>query len=240
MSNILKSHFIRLWVTLGVMVFWTITSCSNSDLLGGSDQPDRRGGESSGGTNGSNSNTNNGTKIPGTNVPATPYPTANPVPVPVPVPVPTVAPITNDCYKASDFVCKVEHLITNKTNAYRATIGKPPLAYDAKMSFVARDWSAKQAAAGDISHSGFPAARSAVYMQEFKVREDFWAENVAMSGYGSGSSTDADAESIAQEFATMWWNSSGHRANMIGDYSKLGMGMAQNSSGEWYGTQIFQ
>ena len=153
MPNITRTLQMRTFMILSVMLLWTVTACSD-------DKPDHRGGDSAGGTNGSS----DGSKVPGTNIPATPYPTINPVP--------TAAPVTNDCYKASDFVCKVEHLITNKTNAYRATVGKAPLAYDAKMAFVARDWSAKQGASGSISHSGFPEARSAVYMQEFKINAD--------------------------------------------------------------------
>lgn len=224
MLTLTRSLQMRAILTLGMILIWTVTACSNDN------KPAHRGTDSSGGMN---NGANNGTaKVPSNNIPATPYPTVNPVP--------TVPPATNDCYKASDFVCKVEHLITNKTNAYRATVGKGPLTYDAQMAFVARDWSAKQGASGSISHSGFPEARSAVYMQEFKISADFSAENVAMSGYGSGGTTDADAESVADDFATMWWNSSGHRENMVGDYSKLGMGMAQDSSGSWYGTQIFQ
>ena len=60
-------------------------------------------------------------------------------------------------------------------------------------------------------------------------------ENVAMYGPSSAS----DAEAAGRELAEMWWNSSGHRANMLGNYKGLGVGVYRTASGEIYGTQIF-
>jgi len=152
--------------------------------------------------------------------------------------------ITNtnsECYKADEFVCKVERLIGEKTNKYRQGRGLQPLALDAKIAFVSRDWSKKQAASGFIGHSGFPSSRVAVYRQEFNVSRSMRGENVAMTGRVGGSSRDdAAAERIANEFATMWWNSSGHRANMLGRFKNLGVGVHQTSRGSWYATQIFE
>jgi len=146
-----------------------------------------------------------------------------------------------DCYKADEFVCKVERLIGEKTNKYREGRGLKPLALDAKIAFVSRDWSKKQASSGRISHSGFPSSRVSVYRQEFNVSRSLSGENVAMSGRVSGSSLDdAAAERVAQEFAVMWWNSSGHRANMLGRFKSLGVGVYKNSRGSWYATQIFE
>jgi uncharacterized protein YkwD len=146
-----------------------------------------------------------------------------------------------DCYKADEFVCKVERLIGEKTNKYRQSRGLQPLALDAKIAFVSRDWSKKQAASGFIGHSGFPSSRMAVYRQEFNVSRSMRGENVAMTGRAGGSSRDdAAAERVANEFATMWWNSSGHRANMLGRFKNLGVGVHQTSRGSWYATQIFE
>lgn len=36
-----------------------------------------------------------------------------------------------------------------------------------------------------------------------------------------------------------WMESSGHRKNILGDYNETGVGIAQNSRGEWYLTQLF-
>lgn len=146
-----------------------------------------------------------------------------------------------DCYKADEFVCKVERLIGEKTNKYREGRGLQPLALDAKIAFVSRDWSQKMSRSGSISHSGFPSSRAAVYRQEFNVSRSLRGENVAMTGRVGGSSQDdAAAERIAQEFAVMWWNSSGHRANMLGRFKSLGVGVFKTSRGSWYATQIFE
>ena len=146
-----------------------------------------------------------------------------------------------ECYKADEFVCKVERLIGEKTNKYRESRGLQPLALDSKIAFVSRDWSQKMSRSGFISHSGFPSSRVSVYRQEFNTSRSLRGENVAMSGRVSGSSLDdAAAERIAQEFAVMWWNSSGHRANMLGRFKSLGVGVHKTSRGSWYATQIFE
>lgn len=152
-----------------------------------------------------------------------------------------MAPIASDCHKGDPFVCKVERLIGEKTNKYREGRGLQALALDAKIAFVSRDWSAKMARSGYISHSGFPSSRVSVYRQEFNTSRSLRGENVAMTGRVSGSSQDdAAAERIANEFATMWWNSSGHRANMLGRFKSLGVGVHKTSRGSWYATQIFE
>ena len=152
-----------------------------------------------------------------------------------------MAPTNSDCHKGDPFVCKVERLIGEKTNKYREGRGLQPLALDAKIAFVSRDWSAKMARSGSISHSGFPSARMTVYRQEFNTTRSLRGENVAMTGRVSGSSEDdAAAERVASEFATMWWNSSGHRANMLGRFKNLGVGVHKTSRGSWYATQIFE
>ena len=152
--------------------------------------------------------------------------------------------ITNgdtSCYKGDPFICKIEQLIGEKTNKYRAGRGLKPLVLDAKLAFTSRDWSQKQAKSGGISHSGFPSARQTVYRQEFNVSRGLRGENVAYTSgvNGDSSRNDAAAEAVAKEFAVMWWNSSGHRANMLGSFKNLGVGIYQRSNGAWYATQIF-
>ena len=146
------------------------------------------------------------------------------------------------CYKASVFICKVEALISLKTNKYRASQGRSPLTHDEKFSFASRDWSQKQGVRGSIGHDGFPSARNAVYKTEFGVSPNFSGENVAMtSGIRITGEDDASAEKIAETFAVMWWNSSGHRANMLrSGFTSIGNGVYQNARGAWYATQLFK
>lgn len=141
----------------------------------------------------------------------------------------------SDCYKGDAFICEVERLVAEKTNAYRAQSGKKPLAYSGHVGFVSRIWSQSQANAGNIGHSGFPSVRTSDYKKEFGSMEgiSLSAENVAMSG-GSGGT----AEAVATRFTNMWWNSPGHKANMLGGHSGIGVGFVKKGS-SYYGTQIF-
>ena len=155
-------------------------------------------------------------------------------------PVTPPASQNSECYKGDAFVCKIEALISEKTNQYRASRSLKPLRFDGKMSFVARDWSSKQANSGSISHSGFPSARNQVYRTEFQNAFSFSGENVAYTGrVGGNNQSDDAAEKVAQEFAVMWWNSAGHRANMLGRFSSIGVGVHKNARGSWYATQVF-
>ncbi len=139
--------------------------------------------------------------------------------------------LLTSCYKADDFTCKVEAAIVAQTNALRSS----PLVQSFESSFVARDWSEKQAKANAISHDGFPAARQQLLKAEFpKASWGFFAENVAMFGGGDNS----DPEAVAKKFVTMWYNSEGHRKNMLGNYGHIGAGVYQ-SGNNFYATQIF-
>lgn len=157
---------------------------------------------------------------------ATPAPTP-----PAPTSEPTINPAA-DCYSGDDFSCRAEREITRLTNLKRA--GLPPLQHDAKLSFVARDWSRQQGLSGLISHTGFPLARISVYRQEFASQPSILGENVAMFS-GSGS---ISPENVAQTFVEQWFNSDGHRRNMLGNYGSLGAGVHKSAFG-YYGTQLF-
>jgi uncharacterized protein YkwD len=149
--------------------------------------------------------------------------------------------LDSNCYKGSAFICKIEVLITKKTNEYRTSNGRAAVTHDPKIAFASRDWSMKQGRRGSIGHDGFPRARMAVYQQEFGTSQTMRGENVAMfSGFSSGAETDEEAERIASRFAVMWWNSTGHRINMlVKSHRTLGVGVARTPRGAYYATQIF-
>lgn len=253
MSNNFKSLDARVLGFIAVILLGVTSACVPALNVGG-------GGEAQKRSNAPTGANNNGTKPPVTpiypnqnpNPYATPNPYASPNPYATPYPYQTLPPsavptpnVASDCYKATPFVCKIERLIAEKTNKYRAAYGKPTmLTLDPKISFVSRDWSAQQARDSDIGHDGFPSMRKQVYQREFNsgfCTTGMCAENVAMNGMSSGGGeTDAAAERIAETFTNMWWSSSGHKRNMVGGYSKIGVGMAKDSSGYWYGTQIFE
>lgn len=142
---------------------------------------------------------------------------------------------SGNCYKADAQICEIERLILEQTNAYRAKSGLAPLTAGYRLGYAARDWSQKQAERGRIGHAGFPSARRSFLISEFgpDVPVGLSAENVAMTGYSRSSN-----EAVATDFTRMWWGSSGHRRNMLGNYRSLGVGVAKIGR-SWYATQIF-
>lgn len=155
-------------------------------------------------------------------------------PKPDPVtPKPETPMQSSDCHKGDDFICAAEKACLEQTNKYRASSGKSALKHDPKVAWVSRDWSKQQANRNSISHDGFPAQRKQVYKGEFNTTVDFWAENVAMFG-----GANSDPVAVAKKFTDMWWNSAGHKANMLGNHKNLGCGIYKKGT-SFYGTQLF-
>lgn len=76
-----------------------------------------------------------------------------------------------------------------------------------------------------FGHDGFDDRRQAVH--KFLPSMNAFAENVA---YGATSGKDV---------VKMWSKSSGHRKNMLGNYRYIGIGIAADSDGVLYYTQVF-
>jgi len=144
-------------------------------------------------------------------------------------------PQTSDCYKGDPLICEIELEIVRQTNSYRQQRSMTDLKPDAELAFVSRDWSKKMNDLYRLNHTGFPSWRENAYQKEFNKSPSFFisAENIAV-GYCSGS-----AEETARYFVDMWWDSSGHRQNMLSDSNYLGAGIYIDQGGECYATQIF-
>lgn len=141
-------------------------------------------------------------------------------------------PLMTSCYKGDTFSCAVEVAIVAETNKVRGT--RRALLHSFESSYVARDWSVKQAAEGNISHDGFPYERKKVLNADFpNARWNFSAENV---GRISGSGSDPTA--VAKQFVDMWENSAGHLQNINGNYVYIGAGVAR-AGNNIYATQVF-
>jgi len=91
------------------------------------------------------------------------------------------------------------------TNAYRVRNGLQALEADPKMMAQAQEWAVWMHRNGSLNHSGMP-----------------YGENIAM-----GSTT-------GRGWINQWINSSGHRANILSNWDKIGCGY----SGTW-ACQIF-
>lgn len=131
-----------------------------------------------------------------------------------------ISQVTSSCIDGDAFSCQVEEAVVKYTNDVRVKNGKNPLAQDFRLSFVARDWSQKQGIF--INHFGFPWARASVFRSRFPDVNvpNIGAENVAMN---SPSVSDVDA--IARGFSDQWEHSAGHFANIMGDFTLIGVGI---------------
>ena len=137
------------------------------------------------------------------------------------------------CIGTDQFVCKVELAIVRLTNEKRRNY---KLVYSPRLSHTSRVWSKAQASygrRGRMSHDGWPRARQSSFQKHFGVWPTLSAENVIYSDFNNPT-----PEAIARKFVTVWWNSKGHRRNMIGNHRSIGAGVARRGN-RWYGTQIF-
>jgi len=96
-------------------------------------------------------------------------------------------------------------------NAHRVKNNKSPLAYDGELSATARLHSEWMDETGITSHTGEDGSK---FYERCEARgTGCLAENIAM-GFTS-----------ASHLFELWKNSPGHNANMLGDYSVIGLGV---------------
>jgi hypothetical protein len=112
----------------------------------------------------------------------------------------------------------VSTILTN-TNAARTSAGLPALKRNAAMDAVALAWAKKMAAAGTMSHN--PS-----YSTQIPSGWTRASENVA---YGYKSNTVVSG----------WLNSPGHRANIMGDVTDVGIGYFVDAKGVAWSVQNF-
>jgi uncharacterized protein YkwD len=99
-------------------------------------------------------------------------------------------------------------------NSTRAANGLGPLGWDGQLGAVAQSWSEHMAATGDFSHQNLDALLANPAFAGFSGL----AENI-MAGWCGMS---------AWEIHQSWMNSPLHRANILGNYSAIGIGVACN------------
>lgn len=109
--------------------------------------------------------------------------------------------------------------VVRLTNAARAAAGLGPVTIDAALADIAAAHSADQAAMGRISHEGSDGSQVWDRLTRAGIAWGACGENVA---YGHPS-----AASVVEG----WMNSSGHRQNMLGGYTRIGVGIARDANG---------
>ena len=112
------------------------------------------------------------------------------------------------------------------TNEFRQSKGLAALEIRSDLNEIARQHSVDMAE-GRVAfgHDGF-TERNELAKKSLGSMHSF-AENVA---YGANSGT---------EVVDMWKNSKGHRQNMLGPFRYIGIGIARNSEGVLFFTQVF-
>jgi uncharacterized protein YkwD len=143
-------------------------------------------------------------------------------------------PVGESCVGGSTLECQAEAAMLPMVNDLRAQRGLPALELDQRLSFVARDWARQRPMSRWNPHAGFPSERQALLASKFGQTNLYLsAENVASETASGGS-----ANAIASDFFEMWRTSSGHLSNMLGEHSKIGIGIAIDG-GEMSAVQVF-
>lgn len=125
--------------------------------------------------------------------------------------------VTEAATTAAAGVPQDEAAFVDLINHSRWEAGNGPLTGDPAAANVARAWSQRMAGAGQISHNPNLAAEVSAWVTSQWSRI---GENVGV-GYGVSSLHDA------------FMASSGHRANILGDYNRVGVGVVMASGRMW-------
>jgi uncharacterized protein YkwD len=116
--------------------------------------------------------------------------------------------------------------ILKMVNLHRKNKGLKPLVNNTIIEKAAEKHSKNMATKViPFSHDGFDERME---LLAWKLRQvNGWSENVAYS------------QKSAKDVVAMWLKSPGHKENIEGNYNLTGIGIARNSSGDIFYTQIF-
>lgn len=121
-----------------------------------------------------------------------------------------------------------EDEVIRLVNVERSKQGLQTLTKNWELCRVARYKSADMANKGYFSHTSPTYGSPFKMMESFGIRFSSAGENIA---YG---------QRTPQEVMNGWMNSPGHRSNIMSpSYTQIGVGMAKNSKGVLYWTQMF-
>ncbi|MFD0863317.1 CAP domain-containing protein [Sungkyunkwania multivorans] len=118
----------------------------------------------------------------------------------------------------------VESEILQLVNQHRQSIGKSVLTKNNLAEELARDHTLYMISQNDISHEYFDQRAEQLQREA--------------NAYGVGENVAAGQPS-AQSVMTAWLNSSGHKANIEGNYTHIGISAIKNDQGVYYYTQLF-
>lgn len=115
------------------------------------------------------------------------------------------------------------------TNRYRAGEGRGPLCLNDRLLATAQKHSDDQARFRKMSHDlgQYGGSDFGQRSRDSGYNGGRKAENVAFRSRNS-------VEAVNEQ----WWNSPGHKKNILGDYTHIGIAMAKGENGYYY-TQVF-
>lgn len=125
-------------------------------------------------------------------------------------------------------VKNTENKVLTLVNAERAKAGLSPLKANWQLSRTARYKSQDMIDKGYFSHTSPTYGSPFTMIQSFGLNFSAAGENIAMG------------QPTPEQVMTAWMNSPGHRSNILSPaYTDLGVGLAKNSNGTCYWTQMF-
>ncbi len=139
----------------------------------------------------------------------TTQPVPKPTPMPQPDPEPPVPPVQPGPASPTT-------LVLQELNAARANSGLQALAEDGALDRISAEWAGSMASSGVMGHGDFAGRITSVYPNTNA------GENIAEGQPDAASVVDA------------WMSDPPHRSNILGDYNRVGIGIAQDASGTHY------
>ena len=118
----------------------------------------------------------------------------------------------------------VEKEILKLVNAHRENIGKDALSTNDLANKLAKEHTIFMIGKGKISHDNFDDRADRLFDEE---NANSVGENVAAK------------QKSAKDVMDAWINSKGHRENIEGNFTHIGISAIKNNSGKYYYTQLF-
>ncbi|MCP4747675.1 MAG: CAP domain-containing protein [Desulfobacteraceae bacterium] len=115
-------------------------------------------------------------------------------------------------------------------NQERAKVNLPELSEDDALTQVAQNWTQEMVDMNDLTHN----TDTLEDMQAAGYEGNSSGENIAWGEQTESGSANATPESVMNG----WMNSQGHKENILGDFTDLGVGFIEADSGFWW-TQVF-
>lgn len=137
-------------------------------------------------------------------------------PRPNPVPVPPLP-----------FPADISRALLDGHNEFRSKNGKTPLILNSKLTLAASEHSSDMAKRQILSHFGSNGSTMGIRIRAAGYNFSAAGENVA------------EGQTTVEDVMRSWINSSGHRANILGNYRDFGGSAVKSSDGNLYWTTVF-